>query len=347
MSTHEYLNRLLTQIKNPTKRNWILMVPNSLGETLYVCGLAKSFVEKHGHGVTLVISETHKFIAECYANTFDQVVYLDKGTMRLFSESGYIPKNCFQIDFPYNTYPQQNGEGRIFSLVELWTDTLGKAGLDVLNMYRYILRLDWGAKFQSPVLPKEARARAAEIIEKHGIKKDKSVVLLVGNNTCKPSPALLWEKLANNYHAKGYDVIVNTYKAMFTPANLNIPFAKRVDLALDVLVPICEHAGNVVSGANGGVLFALSFAMDFHISILMPTEMCFDWQAPAFRKINNMSGCHQLSVSEIADRHNNLYEWNVPADEDCSEKLLEEIADDIFGNNKGSQFLLTKGKDFS
>ena len=152
---HNQLNLLLEQIKNPTKRNWILMVPNSLGETLAVCGLADSFVKTHGHGITLVIPESHAFIPECYPNTFDRVVYLDLGTMRRFSETGFIPPNFFNVDFPINTWPIQNGDGRANELLDIWVKSVGRSGLNFLDMYRYILRLDWKANFSMAKTPEK------------------------------------------------------------------------------------------------------------------------------------------------------------------------------------------------
>jgi hypothetical protein len=340
METHTQLNQLLNQIRNPDKRNWILLVPSSLGETLAVCGLAKSFVEKHGYGITLVISESHRFIADCYAGTFDRVVFMDMGSMRLFSESGFIPNNFFQLDFPYNTFPAQNGDGRLGTIYDLWTTSRGRRGLSFLDKYRYILRLDWNAKFNLPDLPKEAVSRADELIKKFRIPKDKSVILLVGNNTAKPAPASLWEKIARRYHENGYDVIINTHGSMFVPQPLNIPFAKRIDLTVDVLVPLCIHSGNLVSASNGGVFCTLGFATDCKINVLLPNEVCVDWQKLIFAKIDNAAGCHQLSCPELADLNENLFEWNVPDGSDA-ESSFADLANDITSSNKASRFLIS------
>ncbi len=325
--THDQLKLLLEQIKNPNKRNWILMVPNSLGETVAVCGLADSFVKTHGHGITLVIPESHAFIPECYPNTFDRVVYLHLEVMRQFSVTGFIPHNFFSVDFPFNTWPKQNGDGRAFELHEIWIDSLGYSGLSFLDLYRYVLRLDWKAKFTAAKIPDKSYSEANKIIGNLNIKRNKTVVLFVGNNSNKPSPAYLWAQIAKLYFEKGYDVIVNKYGAMLLPEGLSIPEAKIVDIPLDMAIPICEYAGNVVSGANGFIFLALAANMDCNMNVLLSNEVCYDYSNFLYKEMNYMSGCYQLVTPELTCNAKKLREWIIPKQHDCL--ILDEIAHGI------------------
>lgn len=322
---HNELDKVLEQIRNPDKRNWILMVPNSLGETVTVCGLAKSFIEKHGHGVTLVIPQSHAFIPECFPNAFDRIVYADLGVMRQFNESGYLPPNFFHLDFPINTWPQQNGDGRTYELLDRWIDTVGRSGLNFIDLYRYVLRLDWASKFTLAQVPQQAYAKADKIINNLNLKRGKTVVFFVGGNTNKPAPAYLWEQMAKLYAAQGYDVVINKYRAMFVPEGLSIPDAKIVDLDLEVAIPICEYAGNVVSNTSGFIFFALAASnIDYKMDILLPTEICTDWTSLQFKNINPMAGCHQLIIPELASNVKKLREWIMPVEHDT--KIYDEIA---------------------
>lgn len=322
--SHEELLKVLDQIKNPNKRNWILMAPNSLGETAVVCGLAKSFIEKHGHGITLVIPQSHAFIAECFPNTFDRVVYADIGIMRQFSESGFIPPNFFSIDFPINTWPMQNGDGRTHQIHERWIDTVGRSGLHFLDLYRYVLRLDWSSPFTLAQVPERVYAKANKIIEDLKIKRGKTVVFFVGSNTNKPAPAYLWERMARLYAEQGYDIIINKYRTMFVPEGLAIPEAKVVDLELEVAIPICEYAGNVVSNSSGFVCFALSAKVNYKLDVILPTHVCYNWNNPQFKSVNPMSGCHQLVMPELACNAKKLREWIMPAEHNT--QIYDEIA---------------------
>lgn len=321
---HKQLSLLLDQIRNPNKRNWILMVPNSLGETVTVCGLADSFVKQHGYGITLVIPESHGFIPECFPNTFDRVVYLPLGGMRQFSETGFIPPNFFSIDFPINTWPKQNGDGRAYELHDLWINSLGCSGLSFINLYRYILRLDWTSKFTTAKIPDYSYSKAKKVIEDLNIQRNKTVVFFVGNNSNKPVPAYLWAQTAKLYFEKGYDVIVNKYAAMLLPEELSIPGAKIVDIPLDIAIPICEHAGHVVSGSNGFVFLALAANMDCNMNIFLSNEICYDYVNFLYKPINNMAGCHQLIIPELTSNAKNFREWNVPKQHDSL--IFDEIA---------------------
>lgn len=303
------------------------MVPNSLGETVVVCGLAQSFVKKHGHGITLVIPESHSFIAHCFPSTFERVIHLDLGVMRQFSETGFIPQNFFNVDFPINTWPEQNGDGRARLLYDLWLDSLGNSGLSLLNMYKHILRLDWTAEFTPPSIPEKSYINAKEIISELNIKHKKTVILFVGNNTAKASPAYLWERIAKLYFDKGYDVLINKYGAMFLPDGLSIPYARIIDIALDVAIPLCEYAGNVVVGANGFVLFAIASKIDCHIDVLMPNEICYDYHQILYKRINFMHGSHALGMPELTGKLKNFREWYVPDQDDSV--AFDEIAHGI------------------
>lgn len=330
---HQQLNNLLEQIRNPSKRNWILMAPSSLGETVMVCGFAQSFVAKHGHGITLVIPESHGFIPECFPGTFDRVVYVPLITMRQFSESGFIPPNFFKVEFPINTWSNQSGDGRILALHELWIDTVGKAGLNFVDMYRYILRLEWDAKFTAPMVPEPAYRKADLLIKKHQIKKGKSVVFFIGNNTNKPSPAYLWEQIARRYIEQGYQIVINKHGSLFVPEGLSIPGAKMIDLPLELTIPISEHAGNVVSGSNGFVFFATAAKINCNMNILLPNEICYDYGNMLFKETNYLAGCHHLATPEFTNGITNFKEWIIP--KTATHAALDEIAHGIVFNVLG------------
>jgi len=199
-------------------------------------------------------------------------------------------------------------------------------------MYRYILRLDWGSEFIAPIVPEKSYSDANELIAKLNIKHKKTVVLFIGNNTAKPSPAYLWEQTAKLYSEQGYDVLINKYGAMLLPENLSIPNATVVDIPLNLAIPICEYAGNAVMGANGFVLFAIASKMDCNMNVLMPNEICYDWNKFLYKEIDFMTGCHQLGMPELTCNLKNFREWIVPREPDS--QALDEIARGIvFGIN--------------
>ena len=327
--TKDELDSLLAQIRNPNARNWILMVPNSLGETVTVCGFAKSFRETHGAGITLVIPQSHAVIAQCYPDTFDRVVYLPLAVMRQFTETGYIPQNFFALDFPYNTWPMQNGDGRIIDTYKLWIESVGAVGLSFFNLYRYILRLKWDAKFIKPVIPVDVCEKANNFCKINKINKT-TVLLFVGNNTGKPAPIALWRKIALYYQQQGMDVVINKFGSMLLPDDLEIPKTRFVDIPLDVALPVCEQAESFVSSSNGFAFFALAANIDCKMHLLMPNAICYDYTKILYKSINYLEGCHQLIIPEITSQTDKLKEWIVPAELD--DVAIHEISNGISRN---------------
>jgi len=308
---HTELNTLLQAMRNPNKRNWILMVPNSLGETVVVCGFGKSFIEKHGHGITLVIPESHSFIAKCFPDTFDRIITIPLGVMRQFSETGFIPPNFFQVDFPINTWPAQNGDCRAAALHDLWIETVGRAGLDFLKLYRYVLRLDWNVKFSQAVVPSSSYDEAKKFININKIINKRSVILFIGANTQRPAPIYFWEKLIDLYHESGFHVIINKFGSMLTPGEIKSKKALIVDLPLEIAIPVCEYAGHLVCGGNGFVTLALACKIDCNMDILLTDERCCDYGKLLYEDIPCMSACQQLNIAELVNNKGWFREWMV------------------------------------
>lgn len=320
------LTELISKIRLSDRRSWILMVPNSIGEVAIVCGFAKSFVETHGYGVTLLISELHHPVTEMYPGRFNAVFHVPYNVMRDFSNYGVIPPNHFDVDFPFNTWPLQYGDGRLMKLHDLYTQMNGRGGLSLTDIYRYILRLDWSAPLERARLTQQARQQAEQIARQHGVVKGKSVILFPGCNSNQPAPYAFWLALIKQYKQKGLKVFSSFAGASLLPGEMPFPGTHALSLPIDLALAVSEYAGHMVLSVSGLASLALLSGIDCNVSIVMTDRFTED-PAQGFRPFNPLQCSTMLGLPEFCIGRDNFSEWVVSVEE--AEPRLREIACDL------------------
>lgn len=319
------LRDLANRMRLVGRRSWILMVPNSIGEVATVCGFAKAFTEKHGHGITLVIRDVHKDIPQFYPGRFNAVFTVPMELMRDLSNYGVIHPNDFILDVPFNTWPDQNGDGRLLDIHYLLSNGNGRGGLTYFDLYRHILRLDWHSPVEKGHISSDLRAVAAKYCEEHGIVKGNSVILFPGGNTGKPTSGILWESISKFYKNHGLDVYVNFAGSALRPQT-NCSLGTELNLPIDLAVAVSEYAGNMVIATSGLVLMALIVGLKCNINVILSDQYNTN-ASGVFSNVNPLCGCHLLVTPEVAFTHDSYYEWIVRSDAEVSE--LEDIAKSI------------------
>jgi hypothetical protein len=287
----EQLNQILKLLRLKDRRSWILMVPNSSGETALICGFAKSFAEKHGFGITLVIRDVHNPIASMYPGRFNAVMNLPFDAMRDFTTYGLIPPNHFDVDFPFNTWPLQYGDRRLYNIFDLMEKPGGRGGLSLTDLYRHVLRLDWDAPIERATLPMEARLQAMKLMTSHDIEPGNSVILFPGNNTNAPAPYAFWTAVTEAYQKKGMQVFTNTAGATFVPGQLPIPGTRALNLGLDTALALSEYAGHMIIGCNGLVILSLLAGIKCRIDSVITDSQCIDPEQGFFPSSQYGSSC--------------------------------------------------------
>jgi hypothetical protein len=322
------LRDVANRLRLSDRRSWILMVPNSIGEVVTICGFAKAFTEKHSHGITLVIRDVHKNLPQFYPGRFNAVITMSLELMRDLSNYGIINPNDFVLDVPFNTWPEQNGDGRLLEIHQLLSNGNSRGGLTYFDMYRHILRLDWNSPIEKGYISSELRTVALKYCEDHGITRGKSVILFPGGNTNKPAPGVFWEAISKFYRNNGIDVYVNFRGSDFRP-NTNNTLGTELDLPIDLAVAVSEYAGNLVTAVNGLVMLVLMVGLKCNINVALSDQ--YDPQrSGVFKHLNPLSGCHLLIAPEVAVNHDSYYEWVIRSDAAVAE--LEDIAKSIVNN---------------
>jgi hypothetical protein len=319
------LRRIADQLRLKDRRSWILMVPNSIGEVATICGFAKSFTEKHGYGITLVITNAHKDIPKFYSGRFNAVITMPMELMRDLSNYGIIHPNDFLIDIPFNTWPDQNGDGRLNEIHNLFSLGNGRGGLRFFDLYRHILRLDWSSPLEKGCISSELRSVASKYCEDHGINRGNSVILFPGSNTCMPAQGVFWEMLSKLYRDKGMNVYVNFAGSVQRPQTNSI-LGTELSLPIDLAIAVSEYAGNVVSVGSGLMMLALMVGLKCNINVTLSDQSSTN-ESGVFTPANPLNGCSLLGAPELAANHGSYYEWVISSDAKVVE--LEDIAKSI------------------
>jgi len=321
---------ILSQLRDPNKKTWILLSPSSLGETLCLCSLCESFIKKHGYAITLVIPKSHEFITLCYPNLFYKIYFMPVMDMRLLSSLNLVPKNFFELDFPINTWTNQINDTNSHSLYELYIATEGKKGIDFTDLYRFNLRLDWNSPIRLPTLPNDEFDLVYDNLQKNIKLNNGFVLLLLGNNTNKQIPSAYLNQLCIEYQKLGIVVVVNSFGATFKTEINHLSNIKFLDLTVPEVASLARHALSIVGGCNGLMVLLASLDLSKKIHLFLPNFILEDPEKLLFRACRPNEGSITLNFSEIISHSNTIFEY--PIEEDPSEIQIKDIVSAIINS---------------
>lgn len=252
-STHYDFNRALGLWRDANERSWILVAPSALGETFLTCALTRAFRLQHPGPLTLVVKESHAPIAQLYSDDITRIIPMQgdlPGLCRTIS-----PHSLFAMDVPYIVDPVFLGDGRLMHLVHLIAKQPGRGGLRGVDLFRYVMHLDWDSPLTPGTIPAAWRQEAEAVANELGLVRGRSVILFPDNNTNWPVADELWQTLADHLRAQGLTVVTNLHgndvrnfhgdrrKAFAGTTGYSVP--------LHLAAPLVEYAGGFVAGSNG------------------------------------------------------------------------------------------------
>ena len=316
---------ILRDLRHPKIKSWIFFSPSSLGETLSLCSVCGSFIEKFGHQITLVIPPGHEFIAQCYPNVFFKIFQMPLDEMRQFFSFNLYPRNFFELDFPINTWSNHINDTNPFLLHELFIKTSGKQGLDITNLYRFNLRLPWDSICGLPQIARDDCAVISKsMLTKHRIEKP-FLLILSGNNTNKNIPSVYLNRISKEFQKLGLDIIVNSHGSILK-ADLNeTDNLKIINLSVPETVALATQSALIIGGANGLVSLLCALDLSKKIHIFLPNYVLTDWDKLIFRESWPIEGSIKFSWPEIISDKNIIYEYKVA--EEPTEQEISQVID--------------------
>jgi hypothetical protein len=241
---------IIEALRDPQRRSWIMLNPTSIGDTAIVCALSHAFVKQHGHAITMVVPEDHLAVTQMFPNRFLRVLTVDRPTM-MHIINHYLEPDRFELDVPFCAHPYDLGDGRSDELMYLYKYP-GRGGLNVTDMYRYLLRLPWSAQLERPQIPAEWDREARQLADSVGMKMNQSVTLFPANSSAHPQfPDLFWQTLAARLAERGLKVFTNMKGGNFRPKTMPVAGTTPIELPMHLSLSLVRHAGRTISGAHG------------------------------------------------------------------------------------------------
>lgn len=324
------IKAVLSELRDPIKKTWILLSPSSMGETLLLCSLSEAFIKKHGHSITLVIPKSHEFITRCYPNLFHKIFFMSVEEMRLFCSFNIVPRNFFELDFPINTWSDQINDSSPIALFELFVKTLGAKGLNLVDLYRYNLRIGWDAPCKLPTLPVDiCDLTAKKLIQEFKI-NEKFILIQGGNNTNHPIPAIYLNNICKKLKGLDIDIIFNTLGATFSTDIEVLDHIKFLKLSVIEVTSLSKLALTIISGTNGLSTLLSALELNKTIHIFLPNLKLMDSENLIFEKINPQAYSPLLGTPELIHNSNHILEYQV--DEEPNELMCNDVVDSVLNS---------------
>jgi hypothetical protein len=330
---HAQLDQIVEQsIRIPGVPAWILLCGYNIGETTEVLGLAEAFIEHHGHGIILVLTEKHAPLARMYGHRFLKVVTVTDEMMRCFLRSNYIPQDRFELNMPISACwidrGFRDGDG-----IKYLTQYAGRGGISETDMARFIMRLPWNARWEAPRISAEAEEAAWQLGRQCGLRLGRTVLLCPINNSAAKFPYEFWAAMAARLNELGYTVLTNV--GGLNPFNglhtMPIAGTAPVELPMELVIPFIHLCGRVVTGTNGMSFFMMLGGLKtFKMTQLIPVSKdiqvghsSLGYRAPYQQKGSPVIGSYLYMSPELA-LDSPLNEYLIPYDESAEE--LQRLA---------------------
>lgn len=319
------LRELLASIRVGHENDWIFMAPSSIGEVASVCTFAREFKKIYGGKISMVVHRNHASVPRFFPAYIDSVQTASTVLMRKLTTERLIDPMQFSPGMPVCLWANQMHEGRLLELHRLYVNQCGRGGLSFFDMYRYMMRLPWGAQITRGTVDPELSAFAKKYCVQHGVERGRSVIFFPGNNTNLPAPALLWHSMAKKFAARGIRVFQCTSGAKILPPGLDMA-VPALDMNPALAVAVSQFAGHVVTGSNGLLLLALLVSGECKFDVFLTEGVATD-KPGTFQKANPLLGSHRMVAPEVLNGIAACREWLIR--HEASQNMLEEIADAI------------------
>jgi hypothetical protein len=179
----------------------------------------------------------------------------------------------FELDVPFCAHPYDLGDCRTDSLAYLFKYP-GRGGLSMADVYRYLLRLPWNARFDRPAIPAEWVSEAEELAGRAGVERGRSVILFPANSSpVSQFPDVVWSTVVEGLCERGYRVFCNMKGGNFRPATMPIAGASPIEIPVHLALPLVSFAGRTVSVPNGMQFLTQLGGRFEQMTVIGPTTM--------------------------------------------------------------------------
>jgi hypothetical protein len=212
----------------------------------------KAFAIQHQHKIVLIVKKAHLDVARLFLDDISEIVTVDYFRLELLAQkSEYIPGR------PFLAHPSR--------LSEDLDHVLGAKGVNLLDLYKRLLRLSENSTLTKPNVHPESAKNAFERFRANKLPVGKTVILAPTAHSISMLPLAFWCDLASQLNQIGWTVCTTSLDDSSC-----IPHTLQLRFPLDEAIPIVEQAGWIISIRSG--LCDLVATAKCQLSIIYPRE---------------------------------------------------------------------------
>jgi hypothetical protein len=214
---------------------WGIVCPAGLGDTYFVCALAKEFLKYNGGGnVSLIVKNSHADIPQLFKNDIERIIVLDDQNLR--SIQRFMQFKIGNIIIGHPSF-WNNGSS---------LNQLGVKDVTLIDLYKEMFNLDPNSPLSKPVMITENFYTAKAKFDEMKLPYGSTVVLAPEANSISSLPLSFWSPLSERLKEQGLIVCTNV-----VGTSKCIPGTLPISFTLSEAIPIAEFAGWVISSRSG------------------------------------------------------------------------------------------------
>lgn len=219
-----------------SKKNFGIICPYGVGDTYFICALAKEFnLRNKEHSIVIIVKKHHLDVAKLFSDDFEKIVTVDMPSKKFFIILNFFLGRYFKLK-PGHLMIGHPSFGKDIKM--------GVNNTTELLAYQKFFNLPQKAFLSAPSISIDAVRLARKRFKEFNFIEGKTVIIAPEANSFETLPTVFWQKLVNKFIKKGKIVCLNGDK-------YKIENAININFSLAEAIPMAELAGYVVSLRSG------------------------------------------------------------------------------------------------
>lgn len=220
-----------------TNGEMAIICPYGIGDTYFICILSQVLSQKYSRPIALVVKTQHLAVVNMFREVISQAIVCEftAKELRRIGEASVALNGNLMVGHPSIIRKQF-----LFEMV-------GIEKLNLLDCYKIYFGLPLDCQLVPPKPGKAACRTAAEMLELYHLPEGRTVLLCPSCYSTDKIPVDFWGELADSLGRAGFTVCTNVAAS----EKNEIIGTIQLTAELDVLIPLVESAGHVVSVRSG------------------------------------------------------------------------------------------------
>jgi hypothetical protein len=246
--TRNILARICDPLRSPGRQSWFFLQPYSLPDAYLTCSLMDTFRQTRGLAagdINIILKKSHAPIARMFPSERVRIAVAEDDWMESLNRDlrSVGMRSTLVPDQAIILHPQHIEEGRAEALLTLPECTRR-------HLYQYLLQLPLGSPVTRAEIPEASRREAHELARTLGMPGGRSVILMPHESEIAGVPPDFWSRLATRLLETSHRVFTLVQDHATGARCAPVAGSAALDIGLDLVLPVSEHAGWMISGMN-------------------------------------------------------------------------------------------------